>query len=205
MRANRRFVSEDGLRRRWCKVSRRATAVTSATLSSTVLVLNATYEPLCVVPVRRAVVLMLTDKAVSVAVGDGFLHSATAAVAAPAVVRLTRFVKVPYRAQVALTRKAVFARDTGRCAYCRKPASTIDHVVPRSRGGCHTWDNVVAACARCNHLKADRTLAELGWRLKATPIAPRGSVWRVLGHRTPDPRWTSWLGLDEGELAEESA
>jgi 5-methylcytosine-specific restriction endonuclease McrA len=166
-----------------------------AASTATALVLNATYEPLCVVPVRRAVVLVLTDKAVSVADGDGFLRSAEAAYAAPAVVRLTRFVRVPYRAQVALTRKAVFARDSGRCAYCGKGATTIDHVVPRSRGGRHSWDNVVAACSRCNHLKADRTLSDLGWRLRVPPTAPSGAAWRVLGHRAPDPRWNQWLEM----------
>jgi 5-methylcytosine-specific restriction endonuclease McrA len=170
-----------------------------AASTSTALVLNATYEPLCVVPVRRAVVLILTDKAVSVADGDGFLRSAEAAYAAPAVVRLTRFVRVPYRAQVSLTRKAVFARDSGRCAYCGKCATTIDHVVPRSRGGRHIWENVVAACGRCNHLKADRTLADLGWRLRVAPSAPSGPAWRVLGHRMPDPRWTEWLGIGESD------
>jgi 5-methylcytosine-specific restriction endonuclease McrA len=172
------------------RVSRQGAASTA-----TALVLNATYEPLCVVPVRRAVVLVLTDKAVSVADGDGFLRSAEIAYAAPAVVRLTRFVRVPYRAQVALTRKAVFARDSGRCAYCGKGATTIDHVVPRSRGGRHSWDNVVAACSRCNHLKADRTLSDLGWRLRVSPAAPSGAAWRVLGHRAPDPRWNEWLGM----------
>jgi len=159
------------------------------------LVLNATYEPLCVVPVRRAMVLVLTEKAVSVADGDGLLRSAERAFAAPCVVRLTRYVRVPYRAQVALTRKAVFTREGGRCAYCGGPSSTLDHVVPRSRGGRHTWENVVAACQRCNHAKADRSLAELGWRLRFTPAAPSGTAWRVLGHRVPDPRWTAWLDL----------
>jgi 5-methylcytosine-specific restriction endonuclease McrA len=170
-----------------------------AASTSTALVLNATYEPLCVVPVRRAVVLILTDKAVSVADGDGFLRSAEAAYAAPAVVRLTRFVRVPYRAQVSLTRKAVFARDSGRCAYCGKGATTIDHVVPRSRGGRHIWENVVAACSRCNHLKADRTLADLGWRLRVAPSAPSGPAWRVLGHRMPDPRWSEYLGIADSD------
>lgn len=168
--------------------------------SGSALVLNATYEPLCVVPSRRAVVLILTEKAVSVADGDGFLHSATRTFAAPMVVRLTKFVKVPFRATVSLTRRAVFARDGGRCVYCGKAASTIDHVVPRSRGGGHTWENVVAACGRCNHVKADRTLAELGWRLHRRPASPSGPVWRVLGHRTPDPAWNPWLGLSDVDL-----
>lgn len=166
--------------------------------SSTVaLVLNATYEPLCVVSVRRAAVLVLTAKAVPVTDGDGFLRSASTLLVAPSVVRLTRFVRVPFRPHVALTRRAVFARDGGRCVYCGAAASTIDHVLPRSRGGEHVWENVVAACSRCNHLKADSTLSELGWRLRRAPAAPSGTAWRVLGHRTPDPRWLNWLGLPE--------
>ncbi len=158
------------------------------------LVLNATYEPLCVVPVRRAVVLVLSAKAVPVEAGEGSLHSATRTMRVPAVVRLTHFVRVPYRAHVPLTRKAVFARDGGRCVYCGSAATSIDHVVPRSRGGAHTWDNVVAACGRCNHAKADRSVAELGWRLGNTPHAPKGMAWRVLGHRSIDPRWEPYLG-----------
>lgn len=161
--------------------------------SSGALVLNATYEPLGVVSVRRAVLLVLAAKAVCVVDGDGILHSARYAMPVPSVVRLTRFVRVPYRSQVGLTRRAVFTRDGGRCAYCRGVAETIDHVIPRSRGGRHAWENVVAACARCNHRKGDRTPSELGWRLHTVPRAPRGPAWRVLGHRIPDPRWAEYL------------
>ena len=107
--------------------------------------------------------------------------------------------RVPYRAQVPLTRRAVFARDGGRCVYCGAAATSLDHVVPRSRGGPHTWDNVVASCARCNHTKADRAIGELGWRLRTAPRAPSGTAWRVLGFRTPDPRWQAYL--DSGEAA----
>lgn len=166
-------------------------------LTTVTLLLNATYEPLCVVSSRRAVVLILTAKAVAVHDTEQALHSATTVVAVPAVVRLTRYVRVPYPAQVPLSRKGVFARDGGRCSYCGANATSIDHVVPRSRGGSHTWDNVVAACRRCNHLKADRTLNELGWRLHSTPRIPAGMTWRVLGHRDPDPSWNPWLGLQE--------
>jgi 5-methylcytosine-specific restriction endonuclease McrA len=157
------------------------------------LILNATYEPLGVVSVRRAAILILSAKAICVADGDGILHSARHAMPVPSVIRLTRFVRVPYRAHVGLSRRAVFARDGGRCAYCRAAAETIDHIMPRSRGGRHTWENVVAACARCNHRKGDRTPAELGWRLHTVPSVPRGAAWRVLGHRTPDPRWAEFL------------
>ncbi len=173
----------------------------SGKAGATALVLNASYEPLCVVPTRRAAVLVLTRKAVSVADGDTVLHSETRALPVPAVVRLTRFVKVPFRGPISLTRRAIFSRDGGSCGYCGATATTIDHVLPRSRGGLHRWENVVAACHRCNHLKADRTLNELGWRLRGTPIAPRGLAWRVLGHRKPDPRWLEWLGLTTAAAA----
>lgn len=161
------------------------------------LVLNASFEPLCVVPGRRAVVLLLTAKAVAVEEGDVTLHSERAAVTVPVVVKLTRYVKVPYAATVPLTRRAVFARDGGRCQYCSAPATSLDHVVPRSRGGQHTWENVVSACARCNHVKADRAISDLGWRLRRQPVAPSGPAWRVVGLRRPDPRWRPFLGLTE--------
>lgn len=165
------------------------------------LVLNASYEPLCVVPGRRAVVLLLTDKAVAVEEAEQQLHSERRTVPVPVVVKLTRYVKVPYAGSVPLTRRAVFARDGGRCQYCSAPATSLDHVVPRSRGGEHVWENVVSACARCNHLKADRAIAELGWRLRRPPVAPSGAAWRVVGLRRPDPRWRPFLGLT-GDLDE---
>jgi len=158
------------------------------------LVLNATYEPLCVVSSRRAAVLVLGAKATSVQEGDTTLHSERTSVVVPSVVRLTRFVKVPYRHQVPITRKGVLARDGHRCVYCGAAATSLDHVVPRSRGGTHTWDNLVAACGRCNHLKADRHLHDLGWRIARPPVAPSGAAWRILGSRRMDPRWLPFLG-----------
>jgi len=165
--------------------------------SAQALVLNASYEPLCVVSGRRAVVLLLTDKAVPVAGTDQVLHSERTDVTVPSVVRLTRFVRVPYRGTVPLTRKAVFARDGGRCVYCHAAATSLDHVVPRSRGGAHAWDNVVSACSRCNHVKADRGIAELGWRLGRPPVAPTGAAWRIVGGKRVDPRWRPYLGDDD--------
>ncbi len=163
------------------------------------LVLNATYEPLCVVPARRALLLVLMQKAISVEDSDLVMHSAALTVSAPAVVRLTRFVKVPYRGPVPLTRRAVFARDGGRCVYCGGAATSIDHVVPRSRGGRHEWGNVVSACRRCNHAKADRAVSDLGWRLRQ-PQEPSGTAWRILGTGRADPCWVPYLaafGADE--------
>ena len=171
------------------------------------LVLNATYEPLCVVSQRRAVVLVLAGKAACVEETDYVLRAERLAVTVPSVVRLHRYVRVPYRATVPLTRKGVLARDHHRCVYCDGPATSLDHVVPRSRGGTHTWENVVAACGRCNHVKADRAVADLGWRLRRIPRAPTGAAWRILGSRRVDPCWVPYLasvgsaGLPEAATA----
>jgi 5-methylcytosine-specific restriction endonuclease McrA len=165
------------------------------------LLLNATYEPLCVVSSRRAIVLVLAAKAEAVDVTEDTVHAETLAMAVPIVVRLTRYVRVPYPASVPLSRRAVFTRDGQTCVYCGGSATSIDHVVPRSRGGTHTWDNVVAACRRCNHTKADRSLAEMGWALPHPPGVPSGAAWRLLGHRAVDPRWRSWLGMPDSVSA----
>ena len=159
------------------------------------LLLNASYEPLCVVPTRRAVVLVLTAKAVVVEAGEAVLHSERIALQAPVVIRLTRYVRVPYRSRVPLSRQGVLARDGHRCQYCGSSAETLDHVVPRSRGGRHVWENLVAACRRCNHTKADRTLDELGWELSRTPAAPRGVQRLLLAHGRWEPAWTPYVGM----------
>ncbi|MHB2023463.1 MAG: HNH endonuclease [Mycobacteriales bacterium] len=159
------------------------------------LVLNSTYEPLGVVGSRRAVVLVLTHKAVGVEFHEDLvLRSERARLAVPSVVRLNRFVRVPYRASIPLTRRAVFARDGGRCVYCNAPATSLDHVIPKSRGGRHEWDNVVSCCRRCNHAKADRAISELGWPLRQLPRAPTGLAWRVIGAGRVLPQWASYLG-----------
>lgn len=159
------------------------------------LVLNATYEPLCVVARRRAVVLVLAEKAVVIESGIGLMHSERLVVPVPSVVRLSRFVRVPYRREVPLTRRAVLERDAHSCVYCAKRADTIDHVRPRSRGGTHVWTNVVAACAHCNHRKGDRLLSELGWHLQSPPTQPAASVAVVMGWTMRDPLWEPYLSF----------
>ena len=158
------------------------------------LVLNATYEPLCVVPVRRAVVLVLKEKAEVVHATEELLHSERAAFAAPSVIRLTYFVKVPFRTRAALSRRAVFARDGHRCQYCGSAAENIDHVIPRSKGGPHTWENVVAACRPCNARKEDRYLADTGMKLRRPPSAPRQRVWILVATGAVRPDWEPYLG-----------
>ena len=160
---------------------------------SKALVLNATYEPLCVVPARRALVLVLKEKAEVLHATDRAFHSERAAIPEPSVIRLTYFVKVPFRARAALNRRAVFARDEHRCQYCGAAAENIDHVIPRSRGGPHTWENVVAACRPCNTRKEDRLVHEAGLALRRRPVAPQELTWIVVAVGTVHPHWEPYL------------
>ncbi|MGI9093934.1 MAG: HNH endonuclease [Mycobacteriales bacterium] len=162
-------------------------------MSTTTLVLNATYEPLGVVSERRAVVLVLAHRAVVLERGETAFHAERVTVPAPRVVRLSRYVRVPYRHGVPLTRRALFERDGYRCAYCAARAETVDHVIPRSRDGVHEWSNVVAACRRCNHQKSDRLLAELGWELRVAPRTPSRTATLLRGHAREDPLWTQYV------------
>lgn len=159
------------------------------------LLLNATYEPLCVVPLKRAVVLVLAEKAEVVAEAPGLFRSACFAVPIPSVIRLVKYVRVPYRARLPLTRRALLARDGHQCTYCNRHADTIDHVIPRSRGGKHEWENVVAACRRCNGRKSDKLLSELGWKPRVVPKAPTGTFWLVVAVGKIDPAWHPYLDL----------
>ena len=160
---------------------------------SKALVLNASYEPLCVVPVRRAVVLVLKEKAEVLHAADRELHSERTTMPAPSVIRLTYFVKVPFRARAALNRRAVFARDGNRCQYCGATAENIDHVVPRSRGGQHIWENVVAACRPCNTRKEDRSVHEAGLVLHRRPVAPKEMTWIIVAVGSVHPQWEPYL------------
>ncbi len=165
-------------------------------VTTRVLLLNATFEPLAVVTAKRAVLLMLSGKAecVQAALEGGAFRSENLSIIAPSVMRLSRYVRVPYRPSVPMTRAGVLRRDGRFCAYCGKRADTIDHVVPRSRGGTHSWENCVAACRACNSRKADRLLSELGWTLRVPPSAPRRGHGGVLALSVePHPTWEPWL------------
>jgi 5-methylcytosine-specific restriction endonuclease McrA len=158
------------------------------------LVLNASNEPLCVVEARRAVVLVLGGKADVVSSNGHLFRSERLEMAAPSIVRLRRFVAVPYRRRAALSRRGVFIRDGHLCQYCGRTAENVDHVLPRSRRGPHTWENVVAACRRCNSRKKDRTPAEAGMVLRRAPYAPRPAFWLVVAVGGPQPDWDAYLG-----------
>src|SRR3954468_5660050 len=146
---------------------------------------------------RRAVVLVLKEKAEIVARNGAVLHAERVELPVPAVIRLHHFVRVPYRNRVPLSRRAVFARDGHRCQYCNRAAENIDHVVPRSRGGPHAWENVVASCRACNSRKEDRLPGECGMSLRRTPLAPHATRWLIVSAGPIGPTWHAYLGDEE--------
>ena len=165
-----------------------------------VLVLNASYEPLNVCSVRRAHVLVFKGKAEVLEELDRPLTSATDTYPWPHVIRLVAYVRVPRAVQRKISRRALFARDGWRCVYCGTTNGrlTLDHVVPRSRGGESVWENVVTACAPCNLRKGDRTLEQVGMILHAQPRPPQPVLFiKLAAPRIPE-RWTTYLG---GEAA----
>lgn len=157
------------------------------------LVLNATYEPLSVVPARRAAWLVMADKADLIEHDGTELRSVTRAVAVPSVIRLRYVVRVPYHRRVAVSRRAVFARDEHRCQYCGAAADSIDHIVPRSRGGGNSWENVAAACRQCNLSKRDRTPSEAGMRLARPAVTPRELAWIAVAVPRVPETWKPYL------------
>jgi 5-methylcytosine-specific restriction endonuclease McrA len=161
-----------------------------------VLVLNASYEPLNVCTVRRAHVLVFKGKAEVIEKLEQPLHSATDTYPWPHVIRLVTYVRVPRAVQRKISRRALFARDEWRCVYCGSTAGrlTLDHVVPRSRGGDSVWENVVTSCAPCNLRKGDRLLHEAGMELRRPPRAPTPVLFiRIAAPRIPTG-WRPYLG-----------
>ena len=162
-----------------------------------VLVLNASYEPLNVTTVRRAHVLIFKGKAEVLEELERPLHSASDTYPWPHVIRLVQYVRVPRAIQRKISRRALFARDGWRCAYCGTTSGrlTLDHVVPRSRGGESIWENVVTACAPCNHKKGNRTLEESGLHLVRPPRPPAPVLFIQLAAPKIPNGWQPYLGF----------
>jgi len=148
--------------------------------ASPVLVLNQNYEPLNVCTVRRAFVIVDRGKAEIIENGRGYLRSTSYLFEIPSVIRLIYLIRRP-RPQGRLTRRDVFLRDRFTCQYCGKQTKdlTLDHVLPRHRGGAHDWENIVAACKTCNHCKAGRTPHEAHMSLVRQPFRPGYSFYRI--------------------------
>ena len=167
----------------------------SGSSSSRVLVLNSSYEPLNVCTVRRAVVLVLKQKAELLETGHRDLHSESMTLPQPVVIRLVTYVRVPREsARRRITRRAVFARDSWTCQYCGKMTHlTVDHVLPRSRGGKSVWENIVTSCAPCNRRKGNRTPTEIDMHPRRAPRAPGPTVFIRVAAPVVPPAWNQYL------------
>ncbi len=163
-------------------------------VSKAVLVLNQNYLPMNICSARRALVLMFQGKAEMVENGTGEVHTVTAICPQPSVIRLMYLIKLP-RIQRKLTRFEVFNRDRFTCQYCGRETRelTLDHVMPRSRGGQHSWENLVSACIPCNHRKGERVLAEAKLKLNRKPQAPPPFFLVPYYYLRNQPQWLKFL------------
>ena len=169
----------------------------TSVICGNVLVLNQNYEPLNICNVRRAIVLVFDGKAEVLEEYDFAVHSAASEFVSPSVIRLVYMIKRP-RPKVKLTRREVFIRDEHICQYCGRRSNdlTLDHIQPRSRGGPHTWLNLVSACKPCNHRKGGKSLAEARMKLLRAPFEPRPGAYYTIERRVESgihPDWEKFL------------
>jgi 5-methylcytosine-specific restriction endonuclease McrA len=166
------------------------------TSSGRVLVLNASYEPINVCTVRRAAVLILKQRAEVLERSEWNLHAESLTLPRPVVIRLITYVKIPRDAhRRKITRRAVFARDRWTCQYCghERGNLTVDHVIPRSKGGSSSWENIVTCCAPCNRRKGDRLPRQANMVPVRTPRAPSSTIFIHVATPTIPPAWEQYL------------
>lgn len=180
----------------------RTSRIPTSNLHKPVLVLNASYEPVNLCSVRRALTLLVKERAVvEVSSGELVKTHVRLRIERPSVIRLTNYNYVPRRTRV-VSRKNIFQRDRYSCQYCHKVLGagslTLDHVIPRSRNGPSTWENLVTACYSCNNVKSSRTPAEAGM-----PVPPRHPSFGIHTNRNlmrqaamDDPAWQKYLFFD---------
>lgn len=162
-------------------------------MDGVVLVLNQNYEPLNVCNIPRAFRLVFGYKAEVIEYNHAEIHTVRETYKAPSVIRLQHHIRRP-RPRVKLTRREIFSRDRHTCQYCGRQAGdlTLDHVVPRHRGGGHTWENLVAACKPCNHRKGGRTPDEARVKLIRLPFEPRSDLYSLFTPYLSDERNEAW-------------
>jgi 5-methylcytosine-specific restriction endonuclease McrA len=163
-------------------------------MNSRVLVLNQDFSPLMVCSVERAFVMVYLNKSELVRPANGYkLHTVTKSFPMPSVIRLNRYVNAPYKG-VTLTRQNVFKRDNFECQYCgTRRDLTLDHVIPSSKGGPHSWHNLVTACKRCNAKKGDYSPEEAGMELKRKPFKPTYALFLRDYNGTEHNEWDEFL------------
>ena len=166
--------------------------------SGRVLVLNASYEPINVCTVRRAAVLVLKERAEILERGEWALHAEALTLPRPTVIRLTTYVRIPRDAhRRKITRRAVFARDRWTCQYCghERGNLTVDHVIPRSKGGGSSWENIVTCCAPCNRRKGDRLPRQANMVPRHAPRAPSSTIFIHVAAPVIPQAWERYLAL----------
>ena len=166
-------------------------------LERSVLVLNQNYEPLSVCSVRRALLLILRGKAETVEKLGGVVRSVSQAHPVPSVVRLGRYIHAPRR-RVVLSKRNILKRDSYQCQYCgcKDGKLTVDHIVPRTRGGKSTWENLVCACASCNNKKGEHRPEQVGLKLRTRPKRPNNVSFIRNFIGANDQRWKPYLFID---------
>jgi len=163
-------------------------------LHSQVLVLNQNYEPMTITNVKKAIILIYLGKAEIIEKNDAHIRSISTSYPLPSIVRLTRYINVP-RKRIILSRKNIIKRDGHKCQYCgiRSGPVTIDHVIPKVRGGEDTWENLVCACVKCNNKKGNRTPEEAGMKLFNKPQRPSYIFFIRYFVGSIDNRWEPYL------------
>ncbi len=160
-----------------------------------VLVLNQNYEPLNVCNDRRAYLLISGGKAEVLEHGPGHIRTPTLSFQRPSVIRLVYLIKRP-RPKVRLTRREIFLRDHFTCQYCgvKTRDLTLDHIVPRHRGGVHSWENLASACRSCNHKKGGKSLADSHMTLRRLPFEPKANSYYMFGqYRELHDGWDKFI------------
>ncbi|CAN5503917.1 HNH endonuclease [soil metagenome] len=178
-------------------------------MNRTVLVLNQNYEPLNICNGRRAIVLVIGGKAEILETHQSVIATPASTFPYPSVIRLVYMIRSP-RARVKLTRREVFMRDGYTCQYCgrRTHDLTLDHVIPRSRGGKHIWENLASACRTCNHKKGGKSVGEARMTLRQTPYEPNPGRYYSIQRRLESGFHEAWhkflpdLELDLPEFSE---
>ncbi len=179
----------------------------NSVMQTPVLVLNASYEPINICGARRALVLVLKGVARTEEAQGEELHAARMRMAMPSVIRLLEYRRIPHQTR-ALSRKNILLRDRNTCQYCSVSLTaaelTLDHVVPRSRGGQSTWENLVACCHSCNRRKGNQMLHELTeMRLQREPrpfsLHTSRHIMRMIG--SGDAAWRKYLYFEHSEPA----
>jgi 5-methylcytosine-specific restriction endonuclease McrA len=185
----------------------RMAVVRPQAMQTPVLVLNASYEPINICGAKRALVLVLKGVARTEEEQGAILHAARVRVAMPSVIRLLEYRRIPHQTR-ALSRKNILLRDRNCCQYCQVVLTagelTLDHVIPRSRGGLSTWENLVACCPSCNRRKGNQMLHELtDMKLLREPkpfsLHTSRHIMRMIG--SADPSWRRYLYFESGEAA----